>query len=555
MKVKMKFDLASIKSWLFEHGEKLAFGTMVLVFLMFAYSALQREVLDPTKGEAKLAETARAVTDHVSKSTWDVKNAGVQIVDYKERAKRDPVPPEAFATNKPFAWPIFDPKGKRDDPEIYSVEEPRASAGVGTFALKGAAAPVGGASQPAGQVGRGGGGPEAHKRGGGGVRPSHESKLKSQAWAVVTALVPIEKQAAEYNRVFSHAMGEAAERDIPHYTRAIVERAAIDPKNPDKLDWKPLGPLTVSQAEWETGGDEIVDSKYLDPNLTFRLGPLVGASWNESVTHPKIPPLWVTDVAEVAAPAAPAAPPAAVAPPAKPAAAPPRAARTVSHKLLRVFDYSVQLNGRYRYRVKLELKNPNFGMNAKFLKNPAAPLNSQELRTSEKWSDPTDVVAIPSGYEVLAGGVEPKSVEPAANLLLTALNRADGIPASTKTRTYRGSLANKKESNVKASDPRNNKVIVIGEVEFNSGVVVVDIYGGKNLSLAKSKRESPYAAPGEVLLLDANGNLTVHNDLEDHDQFLSRQPPDAAEEARAEPERTTDDKSKKSSRTSSKSGR
>ena len=143
MKVKMKFDLASIKAWLFEHGEKLAFGTMVLVFLMFAYSALQREVLDPTKGETRLSETARAVTDHVSKSTWDVKNAGVQIVDYKERAKRDPVPPEAFATNKPLAWPIFDPKGKRDDPEIYSIEEPRASAGVGTFALKGAEAPAG----------------------------------------------------------------------------------------------------------------------------------------------------------------------------------------------------------------------------------------------------------------------------------------------------------------------------------------------------------------------------------------------------------------------------
>ena len=540
MKLKMKFDLASIKAWLFEHGEKLAFGTMVLVFLMFAYSALQREVLDPTKGETKLSETARAVTDHVSKSTWDVKNAGVQIVDYKERAKRDPVPPEAFATSKPFAWPAFDPKGKRDDPEIYSIEEPRASAGVGTFALKGGAAS---ASAKAG--GGQGGGVGGQK--GGGVRPSNESKLKSQAWAVVTALVPIEKQTAEYSRVFSHAMGEAAERDTPHYARAIVERAEIDAKNPDKLDWKPLGPLTVSQPDWETGGDEIVDTKYLDPNLTFRLGPLVGVDWTDSVTHPKI---WVTNAEEVAAPAAP---PAGGAGPAKPPT-PPSAARTIRHKLLRVFDYTVKLNGRYRYRVKLELKNPNFGLNAKFLKNPAAPLNSQELRASEKWSDPTDVVTIPSGFDALAGSVEPKTVgEPVANLLLTSLNREDGIPASTKTRTYRGSLANKKESKVLATDPRNKSVIVIDEVNFNTGIVVVDIYGGKSVSNQKSKRESPFTAPGEVLLLDANGNLTVHNDLEDHDQFLSRQPPDEAGEPRAEPVRPTDDKSKKTPRT--KSGR
>lgn len=545
MKVKMKFDLASIKNWLFEHGEKLAFGTMVLVFLMFAYSALQREVLDPTKGETKLLETARAVTEHVSKSTWDVKNAGVQVVDYRARAKRDPVPAEAFAANKPLAPPIFDPKGKRDDPEIFSIEEPRAAAGVGIFALKGTVAPAAAAPGARGG-GQGGGG----KQGGGGVRPTHEAKLKSQAWAVVTALVPIEKQAAEYNRVFSNAMGQVAEGDTPYYSRPIVERAEIDPKNPDKLDWKPLGPLTVDQANWEAKGEEIVDSKYLDPNLTFRLGPLVGVGWNESVAHPKIP----IGTAEMVAPAAAAAVATAPTPPGAPPVKPAAAARTISHKLLRVFDYSVQPNGRYRYRVKLELRNPNFGMNPKFLKNPAAPLNSQEFRTSEKWSDPTDVVAIPSGYEVLAGSVEAKSYEPSANLLVTALNRDDGIPASTKTKTYRASLANKKESRVLATDPRTNKVVEIDDVDFNSGIVVVDIYGGKNVSLPK-RRDSPFAAPGEVLLLDAHGNLTVHNDLEDHDQFLTREPPEEAEVTRAEPEKATDDKVKKAPRIGSKSGR
>ncbi len=537
MKVKVKFDLDSIKSWLFENGEKVAFGAMVFVFLMFAYSALQREVLDPSKAENRLSEAARSVTDHVSNSTWDVKNAGVQIVDYRERAKRDPVPADAFATTKPFSWPLIPPKGKREDPEIFTVEEPRISGGVGTFALKGAESAAG-----AGKAGGGG----KSKAGGSGIRPSNDSKLKSQAWAVVTALVPIEKQNAEYSRVFSNAMGDTAERDTAHYSRPIVERAEIDPKNPDKLDWKPLTSLTVSQPNWETLGDEIVDPKYVDPNLTFRLGPLVGAGWNESVAHPKIPPSWVTNAAEAAA-AAPATDSA------KAGRDAPKAARTVSHKLLRVFDYTVEPNGLYRYRFKLEVQNPNFGMSPKFLKNPGAPTNKEEFRASEKWSDPTEIVAIPSGFDVLAGDVEPKS-DPWANLLVTALNREDGIPASTKIRAYRASLTNKKESKVLAKDPRNDHTIEINQVDFNSGIVVVDIFGGKNVSLPR-RRESPLAAPGEVLLLDAHGNLIVHNDLDDHAQFLSRQPPEEMEEAPAEPEKPSDEKSKKSPRTSAKSGR
>ena len=58
MKVKVKFDLASIKGWLFEHGEKLVFGIMLLVFLMMIYSATQREVLDASKEPDKLRSLA-----------------------------------------------------------------------------------------------------------------------------------------------------------------------------------------------------------------------------------------------------------------------------------------------------------------------------------------------------------------------------------------------------------------------------------------------------------------------------------------------------------------
>jgi hypothetical protein len=539
MKVKVKFDLASIKTWIFEHGEKLAFGLMVLVFLMFMYSAAKREVLEATKQPDKLQQVANQVTSHVADSKWDEKRTGVQIVDYQQRAKRESVPHEKFPINVPLSTPLIDPKGKRDDPEIFNAEELRASAGIGTFALRGDNVSAGSGGKPAGG------------KQGQGIRPTSSSKLKAQAWAVVTALVPTDKQAKEYSRVFSRAMGESAERDVPRYSGAIFERAQIDPANPDKLDWTPVDAMATFEAQWEVRGDEIVLPIYVDPELTSPLGPLVGAAWGESVAHPKIPPMWVTErQAEITAAAATAASAKANtvaadaaeaasggrvrrAPAAPPTASAPVAARpsTTSYKLLRVFDYSVKPNTRYRYRVKLELQNPNYKLNPRFLKKPEAPSNKQEFRVADQWSDPTDVVAIPNGFDVLAGTVEPKGAEPVVNLLLTAVDGENGIPVSTKVRLYRGSVANKKESKVNATDPRNLQIVAIQDVDFKTGMVVLDIYGGKTVSTAKNK-EKPMTAPGEVLLWDAQGGLVVHNDLDDLTQFENRQPPDDTDTAK-----------------------
>ena len=89
--------------------------------------------------------------------------------------------------------------------------------------------------------------------------------------------------------------------------------------------------------------------------------------------------------------------------------------------------------------------------------------------------------------------------------------------------------------------------ISIDEVDFKTSMVVVDIYGGRNISLPK-RRESPIAAPGEVLLLDANGNLVVHNDLEDHQAVEQRKPPEE-EVTRAELDKS-EPKSKRTPRVS-----
>jgi hypothetical protein len=256
------------------------------------------------------------------------------------------------------------------------------------------------------------------------------------------------------------------------------------------------------------------------------LGPLVSSDWDATVSHPKIPL-----AREVEAPGSP-----------------------LDYKLLRVFDYSVKPNHKYRYRVKLSVRNPNYHRDPKFLKKPDAPTNGQETRASDEWSEPTAAITIPSGYGVLAGAVEPKLSEPAAKILLTAVGEADGIPASAETRVYRGSVANKKESKVQATDPRNSQTTEIAEVDFKTNLVVLDIFGGKSVSLPKRK-DSPIAAPGELLLLDADGNLVVRSELDDLADYERRKPPQASAASSREKDKIPDDrdsKKKKSARADSR---
>jgi hypothetical protein len=356
---------------------------------------------------------------------------------------------------------------------------------------------------------------------------------------MIMALVPVDKQNKEFDRVFSNAIGESHDRDTPHYAGVIVERAEITSGKADELKWEPVAASDSFEAQWQETVEDPVAQKLRDPKLTRPLGPLVGSSWGPVVVHPK---LIVADAPDPKA----AIPPAGGAPQTGAAAAGGSARDAVEYKLLRVFDYTVQPMHRYRYRIKVQLRNPNYQVAAAYLKRPDNPSNSQELRAADDWAVSTNTLTIPSGYDVLAAGVEAKSAEPTANILLTGYE--NGIPASTTAKLYRGSLANKKESKVKATDPTNQQVISIDEVDFKTSMVVVDICGGRNISLPK-RRESPISAPGEVLLLDANGNLVVHNDLEDHQAVEQRKPPQE-EVTRAELDKSNDSKSKRTPRVS-----
>ncbi len=534
MKVKVKFDVAALKKWVFAHGEKVAFGAMALVFLLFTYSALRHEVLSEKNQPDRLKKLSADVNAHVSNSAWDQKREGVQLVDYDKRANRELIPKESYPLAKPFDEPLADQKIKRGSPAVFPVEELRVAAGSGSFALR----------PEAGNDGRQGAAAAALQPGGG-IKPSPGARLKAQFWAVVTGLVPYEKQAEEYSRVFERAMNPNKEPNLPQYAGVEIERAEIDDSNPDKLEWKKLPPdsAEVFEKEWEIIAPDVVESEFIDPALTFHLGPLVGADWDASVSHPKIPLAQAgTNLPQqpVAAQAPKVQEPAAAAGPANaqgrfakaaqaPAAAAPKSAPDASHvvaaakpasigyRLLRVFDYSVEPNHKYRYRITVGLKNPNYQLGPQYLEKPdVAKEESLEIGPT----GPTEIVRIPAGHRVLAGATAKKSSasEPAAMLMVITVDQNSGIEATTELMVQRGSLANASRSTAYANDPRDGKVRELPDIDFKSGFVVLDIRGGRPI-----RKE---ISPVEVLLLDSNGNLVVRDELDDQSAYQHSKPPE-----------------------------
>jgi hypothetical protein len=513
MKVKAKLDLQAINNLALEHGEKVAFAVVGLVFLMFVYSALKRESLSADKQPDQLQAKAAQVQSHVNQSTFNAEGAGIILVDYVGRAKREQINLEPYKPANVLNKPIFDQKAKRDNPTIYPLEELRADAGFGMFALTGAGVDAGKAKGGAQAVGAG-------------FAPGPDANIVGRGYTVVTGLVPYKKQSQNYSQLFDAAQAADPSHDRPQYVRLVVERAEIDPAQPDKLEWKPMPDASEFVNRFAGTMGDVVPQKYRQDEIVAALGPLVRRPWGEAVNHPRIAAAIAQagealDAGNQPQQARPPAGNAAVQEmmnaAAKRGGAPKQAVvaqpeSDVEYRLCRFFDYAVAPKKQYRYRAKAVLHNPNFGVAPQFLAKPET--NTIETLETE-WSSPTGAVTVPDRYGVLARTVGEKwhRDEPSVKLLATAIDEKAGIEAGAEVDVYRASVVNLTAPKVEAIDPRDNTVRVLENVDLNTGIVVVDIHGGGPLS---KKIGSSVTGPVEVLVMDAQGNLRVRSELEDH---------------------------------------
>lgn len=533
---KVKLDISGIKNWGLAHGEKLAFGIVAIVFLLFAYSAISREVLDAKFDANNLKQKADSVSAHVAGSRWDPQREQVRLVEYLDRAKSKDVVVEHFPL-KPLNPPATDPKAKRGVPEVLPAEELRVAAGIDLFRVRQARAGAGDGAED----------------------------LKAQPWVVLTAVVPYRKQVEQFDAMFANAVGYSKTNDVPKYFAPLLQRAEVLPSQANPGEWKdvPFTSIKTFEEQWRGPSQELAHPDFIHDQLTGKLGDLVSGKWGEEVGHPKVPLR-----SELRAPATPAATaegdgvpgekPAEPAPPAgrfAPAPAltqrpaPPQAPGAVAakpaeeqlpteHYLLRVFDYTVEPGKKYRYRVVLGIVNPNQGKPVHELKDPGSATATQ---LESQPSAPTEIVSVPDGHGVLAGPVKAgsKYSEPTATIQVTAIDRQSGLKAGTElVDVHRGAIGNTEPRKVVVPHPLNKaekKEVTLG---FTSNFVVLDIYGGDSLP-GRAKQ----TAPGEVLLLDASGKLVVRSELDDAAQYtesiVKEEPP---EKRRVLGERDKDDK-------------
>ncbi len=201
-------------------------------------------------------------------------------------------------------------------------------------------------------------------------------------------------------------------------------------------------------------------------------------------------------------------------------------AKGLDFLLLRFFDYTVEPGKKYKYRVKLVLADPNYGMPANVL--AAAVLDRQakskdrnghrvEYRMLEKWSDPSPTVGIPLAGNVRLADTKIPSAEkvndePIAKLLVESFDvddKGNAIQAAVEKDFRRGAVANITE---------DAEYIVPGEggtmidtqpgFKFMTGMTLLDIDGGTKLA-------KDMYVPARILVMGPAGELYVHNEADD----------------------------------------
>ena len=89
----------------------------------------------------------------------------------------------------------------------------------------------------------------------------------------------MEMQANAYRKAFGDSIAYDPDNDVPTYEGYFVERAEInspaDEKNPNFTEkFNPVDAETEATKDWPQQQPDVVEDKYVDPILTFPLGPL-----------------------------------------------------------------------------------------------------------------------------------------------------------------------------------------------------------------------------------------------------------------------------------------
>ena len=316
--------------------------------------------------------------------------------------------------------------------------------------------------------------------------------------------------------------------DHPQYDSFDIERAEVLPDSADDVEmkWVAIDRKRAAevQATFAQQGTDPVDPVFEDPAICQPLPFINGKEHDKSVTHPKIP-LGNQNLGGGAVNvAAPRVAPGGLggggqggfmgaglrggnmgarADGGLAGSSGPK----IEYKLFRYFDYTVQPGKSYRYRVRLELANPNYNVPAQYLVN--AQTRKGATRAAA-WSDPSPEVAVPRGFNMLAGAVKKASglTEQKIEVLVRMWDQKEAVDASRVAELTRGQVANFPAEETPISPG------IAKSIAFQTDTLVLDMTGGDSIpNVPRTK------APGQLLVLEPNGRLAVKSELTDIDTY------------------------------------
>lgn len=465
------------------HGEKGAFGLAVLFFLACVVQASLRPSLPWTP------EDLLEITKTAEQRLQGTASRPLPIVPYAAIARRNsqPISELSYALATPFNPPLWR-RVKRSTPEIFPVRELVASAGRGAFAAAEADSPG-----------------------------EYATRTQGERWVCVTGVVEHQRQTEAFRDALWQASHRDPRKDRPDYVYFRVERTEVDPSRPETIRWgrQNVREMFLRQQSWPHYGTEPVDPRYFPPersgiSFVFPLGPLEDHPWQSEVCHPRIPLSGaaltetsslhrrgrdnhlLNDVRE--------------------------STQEPEHLLVRYFDYDVEPGKQYRYRVRLLLANPNQGVPSHRLEDEG----SAAVRVLETaWSEPTAVVQVPPDTQALAGAA--RSWGATVTVMMTRFLIATGEVVFQEFQVRRGQLLDFPQA---AAVPSRGRPPVVSSIDFSSGMLLVDVGGGKRMP-----GRSRLTEPASLLLFDPLGNLVVRNEMDDLPAYRAHQrtsrPPEA----------------------------
>jgi hypothetical protein len=418
----------------------------------------------------------------------------------------------------------------------------RAEGGSAGYGSAGYGGPGGGAGYGGAGGGYGGAGYGGAGMGMPGGRPgvdiSNNASVQSVAYpaVVLTGRVPYESQFDEFQKKFkgTFPIGTSAEQDIPKYMQFKLERQEVTPAGDGKWVTLDLEKAVEAEARWAVQSTDFVDAAYIDPYLTWPLPPTLLRDWGRLASHPSIPFAWMAE--EVA--------PTTITPTQEEiemrklerfgtvqqpqggygygAGADGRGAAAygagapgsemqamVAHTpylLFRFVDMQNIVPGKeYRYRVSLEVQNPNYLVPPGILEEPTS--SQQESR----WTPPAETpsVTVPGKSRLYAMSLKKSQGEPEGHVLFHVFNDKMGAEIAKEFDLALGAIADFIDTVDDWYNPYTGAGEKLENVHFafkDGPPILADITGGVEVPGFRDLEQ-----PTEMLFIDANGRMFTSN--------------------------------------------